>query len=145
MTPKNLDRTVARAHTAAQTLLLFSAKERKNILLQFSRTLRTHYTEILHANMRDCNEARKNNLPDHFIERLTLHHSQCMEMARSVRAVAIAGDILFDNLSTTERPSGITVIKQRVPLGLIAMIYESRPNVTVDAFTMAFKSKRPYP
>ncbi len=59
MTPKNLDRTVARAHTAAQTLLLLSAKERKNILVQFSRALRTHHATILRANARDCNEAQK--------------------------------------------------------------------------------------
>ena len=83
---------------------------------------------------------KKNNVLDHFIERLALHRSQCTEMARNVYAVAMADDMLFKNLSETDRPSGITIVKQRVPLGLIAMIYESRPNVTVDAFTMAFKS-----
>ena len=59
MTPKYLDSTVARAHTEAETLLVLYAKERNNILVQFSRALRTHHATILRANARDCNEAQK--------------------------------------------------------------------------------------
>lgn len=140
MTPKNLNSTIARAHNATQTLLALSATERRDILLQFSRALRTHSAAIIRANARDCRDARKNHIPDHFIERLTLNQNQCINIARGVHTIAMASDILFKNISVVKRPSGIVIAKQRVPLGLIAMIYESRPNVTVDAFTMAFKS-----
>lgn len=140
MTPQNLDRSIKRAHAAAQALLLLSAVDRRNILLQFSHALRARAADILRANARDCKDARKNNAPDHFIERLALDHNRCMDMVRNVHTVATATDILFEKTPTIHRPSGIAITKQRVPLGLVAMIYESRPNVTVDAFAMAFKS-----
>ena len=99
-----------------------------------------HTGTIVTANTQDVDRARENGLSEAMIDRLVLTPERIEKMADALRDVASFADPVGEMSGTTQRPSGIEVAKMRIPLGVIAMIYESRPNVTSDAAGLCFKA-----
>jgi glutamate-5-semialdehyde dehydrogenase len=123
-------RALARASTAAKNRALVAAAE----------ALAARERGILAANAQDVKAARADGRDDAFIDRLTLTAKAIEEMAEGLRQVAALPDPVGEITGLSERPSGIRVGRMRVPLGVIGIIYESRPNVTADAGALCLKS-----
>ncbi|MBQ7520023.1 MAG: glutamate-5-semialdehyde dehydrogenase [Clostridia bacterium] len=125
---------------AAAPALALAAPEQKNaLLLAIADSLMAHEKSILAANARDI-EAAREKLGPVMIDRLTLTPARIAAMAEGVREVAALPDPVGRELSRITRPNGLVIRKVSVPLGVIAMIYESRPNVTSDAAALALKA-----
>jgi glutamate-5-semialdehyde dehydrogenase len=134
-----LERLMA-ARLAARNLALAPA-ERKNHALQIlAGELRSATGEILGANRADVEAARTNGLGGAFVERLTLTPERISAMARSVEEVAALPDPVGEVMARWRRPNGLEITQVRVPIGVVAIIYESRPNVTVDAGVLGIKA-----
>ena len=137
---EKIRKEITLAKQASETLLDLTAKDRKAILLELSDIILANSDKIIKANKKDIELAKTSGKQDSFIERLSLDKAKIDSMASSVEQIANHKDTLFETLEEYNRPSGIKIKKQRMPLGLIAIIYESRPNVTIDAFALCFKS-----
>ena len=96
--------------------------------------------EIKKANKADVDEAVKNGMKPALIDRLTLTDARIEGMAEGLRQLVALEDPVGEITSMKQRPNGLMIGYKKVPLGVIAIIYESRPNVTVDAFGLTFKS-----
>ena len=131
---------LARARAAGRKLALASTERKNAALRELASLLRRSHREILAANARDLERARAMGRPGAFLERLTLNDSRIEAMARSVEEVAALADPVGREIESWRRPNGLEIHKVRVPLGLIAIVYESRPNVTVDAAVLCLKS-----
>ena len=127
-----------RAVEAKRTLKL--TKEQKNqALLAMADAIEKNEDAILLANALDV-EASKDSMNNVMIDRLKLSHDRIVGMANGIRDVAKLDDPVGEVLATVERPNGLVIEKVRVPMGVVAIIYESRPNVTSDAAALALKS-----
>lgn len=140
MATNNLEKTIKQTKTASTKLLDLTAKQRSAVLLALAKSLLYHTGTIIRANQKDLAAAKRANKAESFIERLSLDKSKITAMADSLKQIAVQPDKLFKTIKQTKRPSGLKIKKVIYPLGLIAMIYESRPNVTIDAFALSFKS-----
>ena len=129
----------AAAASAAPTLALTDNDTRNRALLAMADALLTEKESILSANDRDLQNAEKNGVPKVMHDRLRLTGARVEAVAEAIRAVTLLPDPLR-GAEQTERPSGIRIIKKAVPLGVIAIIYEARPNVTADAAALCIKS-----
>ena len=99
-----------------------------------------HTDEIIRENEKDLARGRENHMPEGLLDRLMLTPSRMEQMAEGLRQVADLADPIGEVLSMKKRPNGLMIGKKRVPLGVVGMIYEARPNVTVDAFALCFKT-----
>ncbi|MDD4989322.1 MAG: glutamate-5-semialdehyde dehydrogenase [Candidatus Pacebacteria bacterium] len=140
MTLQELKQNITDAKKASFSLLVLTAKERQNVLLRLSELLIKNTQEIIAANREDIRLSKQEGKEASFIERLSLNEEKIHAMADSARLIANEPDFLFETLEKRTRPSGLSIKKVRFPLGLIAIIYESRPNVTIDSFVLSFKS-----
>ncbi len=95
---------------------------------------------ILEANSIDMERGRENHMPEGRLDRLLLNRERLSQIAEGVRQVALLPDPIGEILEESVRPNGLHIQKVRVPLGVIGIIYESRPNVTADAFALTFKT-----
>ena len=136
MTTEELLRGAKAAKAAAAAL---STEEKNRLLCVMADSLVRHEAQILSANERDV-EAAKGHIAPVMIDRLRLTGERVAAMAEGLRAVASLPDPVGEILSQTTRPNGLCIRKVRVPMGVIAIIYESRPNVTADAAALALKS-----
>lgn len=126
---------------AAQTELAVSDVKKRNSALRFAaKILRENTETILIENNKDINAARSGGLTDAMIERLTLSEDRISSMANALEKCAEFADPVGKILSETTRPNGLLIRKITVPLGVIGVIYESRPNVTSDAAALCIKS-----
>ena len=121
------------------TLLTISTADKNKALLAMADALLTNEDAILVANQEDMNAA-KGRIPDSMLDRLLLTHDRLCAMADGIRAVSKLPDPIGKTLNTIVRPNGLLIEKRSVPMGLIAIIYESRPNVTADAAALAIKA-----
>ena len=128
------------AKIAASGLLDITSRQRKNVLLNLARLIRSQSKKIIQANKNDILAARQDGKNESFIERLSLDEVKINSMAESATIIAKNKDNLFETIKQYRQPSGLIIKKVRYPLGLIAIIYESRPNVTIDSFILTFKS-----
>ncbi|OCQ21082.1 glutamate-5-semialdehyde dehydrogenase [Pseudoalteromonas luteoviolacea] len=128
------------ASKAAKQLAILSTEQKNTILVELASALRAQSEEILQANQRDLDAAKHNHLSAAMIDRLTLTTQRIDEMALGVEKIAKLPDPVGNIRELGRQPSGILVKKMRVPLGVICMIYEARPNVTADAGALCFKS-----
>ena len=128
------------AKAAANSLRKASTKQKNEGLLAMEAALYTHQDAILTANAKDIAAAAANGLPTPMIERLTLNPQRIKGMADSFKEIAQLPDPVGYVEEMTKSADGLTIGKQRVPLGVIGIIYESRPNVTADASALCFKS-----
>lgn len=127
------------ARQAAQVLAQTRTDQRNQALLQMAQALRSHRTTIIETNLKDVEAASKSNATAAIVDRLTLNADRVEAMAQSLEEVAALPDPLGEGQSWV-RPNGLHITKMRVPLGVIAIIYEGRPNVTVEAASLAFKA-----
>lgn len=121
------------------TLLTISSADKNKALLAMADALLANEDAILVANQEDMNAA-KGRIPDSMLDRLLLTHDRLCAMADGIRAVSKLPDPVGKTLNTIVRPNGLLIEKRSVPMGLIAIIYESRPNVTADAAALAIKA-----
>lgn len=128
------------AKEASRSLVKLSQPVKNACLVTVARNLVENTDIILEANEKDIENGRKNNMPESLLDRLKLTKERINGIAEGVRQVAALEDPVGEVLSMKERPNGLMIGKKRVPLGVIGMIYESRPNVTVDAFSLCFKT-----
>ena len=128
------------AKVAARALAIAGTNAKNAALLAMADALGAHQNAILEANARDIAGAKERGLTPHLIERLTLTPRRIGEMQTGLRQVAALPDPIGAVLSGWRRPNGLQITKTRVPLGVIGIIYESRPNVTVDAAALCLKS-----
>ena len=128
----------ARATSAAMAAAGSGVKDQA--LQHLARLIRVHAGRITAANTRDLDRARASGVTPALLDRLTLDDDAIEQMALGVEQVVRLPDPIGEITELKPRPSGIKVGRMRVPLGVIAIIYESRPNVTVDAAALCIKS-----
>ena len=128
-----------RTKAAARSLAKTSGQMRNCALEKIAQGLEKNAESILQANAADIERA-KGTIGEVMIDRLRLTPARIADMAKGVREVAALPDPLDRTLETVERPNGLTIKKVAVPLGVAAIIYESRPNVTADAAALCIKS-----
>ncbi|MGI5899117.1 MAG: glutamate-5-semialdehyde dehydrogenase [Christensenellales bacterium] len=114
--------------------------QRNSALFAMAKAIRNGSEAILSANEKDLINARKNGLQEHFIERLTLNPARIEAIAKGIEDVCALPDPIGEIISMWTRPNGLRVGQKRVPLGVIGIIFESRPNVTADAAALCIKS-----
>jgi len=117
-----------------------SSTIRNRIIFNIAVLIDEHRDDIIKANAIDLDLAIKNDLPVELRERLVVDNKSINSMIKSLNEIALQPDILGDILEGIIRPNGLKINKIRVPIGVIAIIYESRPNVTIDAAALAIKS-----
>jgi len=133
--------TIGRNAKAAERRLACAGTDRKNLALELiARNLRNSKDRILAANNEDMVSAEKNGLKKSFLDRLLLTEERIEGMAAGVDEVRFLPDPIGEMISMYDRPNGLSIGKKRVPLGVVGIIYESRPNVTVDAAVLCLKS-----
>ncbi len=140
MKSNNLKNIIRKAKVSSESLLELDGRKRKLVLLALAKEVYSKRNAILAANQKDVRAAEKSGKNASFIERLSLDENKIEAVAGSLWEISRAKDNLFEVLENIKRPSGIEIKKVRVPLGLLLIIFESRPNVTLDAFALAFKS-----
>lgn len=129
-----------KAKDSATTLNKLSQKDKNKGLLEVSKAIVKHEDYILDANKIDIENAKKNGMKESLIDRLSLNHDRINGMSLGLLDVADLEDPIGDISSMKDRPNGLKIGEMRVPIGVIGIIYESRPNVTADAFGLCFKT-----
>lgn len=129
-----------RARGASRKLATLSSVRKNAILQAMAEGLDDHAAEIIRANAEDVAAAEANGLSQASIDRLRLDEKRISEMARGIRDVSVLPDPVGEVLEDWARPNGIEIRKIRVPIGVIGIIYESRPNVTSDAAVLCLKT-----
>lgn len=138
---KNYMQTVGKQAKVASFVIANATTQQKNqALLAIHNALADAKTEIMSANQQDLDNAKQNNLEASLLDRLALTDSRFADMLQGLKDVANLPDPIGEISDLTFRPSGIQLGKMRVPLGVVGMIYESRPNVTIEATSLALKS-----
>ena len=128
------------ARAAARTIARADTATKNRALTEMAAAIERDAQRLLDANARDLAEAGRKELDAAMIDRLTLSPKVIAAMADGLRQIAALADPVGEIISLRERPSGIKVGQMRVPLGVVAIIYESRPNVTADAAGLCVKS-----
>ncbi|OGS21592.1 MAG: glutamate-5-semialdehyde dehydrogenase [Elusimicrobia bacterium RIFOXYA2_FULL_39_19] len=136
----NIINSLAKTKKAARTLAVTPTAVKNKVLARLADLILKNKALIIKENSKDLANARKNGLSEALIDRLTLNEKRIADMASSVKEVIKLNDPIGTVLSSWIRPMGIKIQKVRVPLGVICMIYESRPNVTVDSASLCLKS-----
>jgi glutamate-5-semialdehyde dehydrogenase len=129
-----------RARAAAHELVKLTTAQKNAILLAMADEIEARQAGILEANAKDLARARENGLSSAMIDRLTLDPKRLAAVAAAVREVATLPDPVGEVLTEWTRPNGLHLRKVRVPIGVIGIIFESRPNVTTDAASLCFKT-----
>ncbi len=129
-----------RAKRAAGILASSSGKQRTEALQTMARNLRSQAEQIIEANRQDLAAARKAGLSEAMLDRLGLDEGRIEKMAESIEQIALGVDPVGQIIDGWTLPDGVVIHKRRVPLGVVAIIYESRPNVTSDAAALCLKS-----
>ena len=124
----------------SEELALQNADKKNRSLNAVAKALDTHREEIISANKIDIENGRSNGMSESLIDRLMLDNKRIDSIIESLKNVISQTDPIGEETSGWKTPNGLTIRQVRVPLGVIAIIYESRPNVTVDAFALAYKS-----
>jgi glutamate-5-semialdehyde dehydrogenase len=138
---KNSVQKIARdAALAARRLSRVTETEKNKALLRMAEELERNSKFLLAENAKDVAGAKKSGISRAMLERLTLKQSTIEQMANGLREVAALPDPVGKVISMWRRPNGLLVGRMRIPLGVIGIIYESRPNVTVDASALCLKS-----
>src|SRR5579859_6255166 len=131
---------LGKAAVKAATVLALASTERKNAALTAAAyAVRVRRDEILAANERDMSAARAAKLSGALLDRLKLDDKRVESIARSIEEVVALPDPIGTVIAGWDRPNGLNIQRVRVPLGVIGIIYESRPNVTADAGALCFE------
>ncbi|MBR6239393.1 MAG: glutamate-5-semialdehyde dehydrogenase [Clostridia bacterium] len=137
---RDITEAAVAARTASRELAVLSSKKKNDILLSIAKGLREKKQDILSANRTDISEAEKKGLKTSFIDRLRLDEVRLEGIAGAIEQVTALPDPIGEVIGGTTRPNGLVIVKKRVPLGVIGIIYEARPNVTADAIALCLKA-----
>jgi glutamate-5-semialdehyde dehydrogenase len=129
-----------KAKEAARELYLLQTAKKNEALRSMAEAIRENQSAILQANAADIDDARRAGQPEGRIDRLLLSEKRLADMLVGLRQIAELPDPVGERLERIERPDGLVIENVRVPLGVIGIIYESRPNVTVDAASLTLKT-----
>ncbi len=136
----NLEELCQHAHEVRLSVGMLDADVKNKVLEDAADALLEQEAEILAANAQDVENGRANHMPEALVDRLSLDHDRLEAMADGLRQIAGLDDPIGEVMSMKKRPNGLIIGKRRVPLGVIGMIFEARPNVTSDAFGLCFKT-----
>ena len=136
----NLMQLGQQAQTAAHKLALLDTQRKNSLLLEMAAALETATPEILAANAKDLAQAQDNGISETMQDRLRLTEARIMDMAQGIREVSQLPDPIGEVEKMWKNADGLLIGRQKVPLGVIGIIYESRPNVTTDAASLCFKT-----
>lgn len=136
----NLHLLGQQAKAAGKKLALLDTNKKNRLLEKMADALETNQTAILRANEKDLLLAKENGIADSLLDRLRLTKERILDMAEGIRQVAALPDPIGEVEKMWKNADGLMIGQQRVPLGVIGIIYESRPNVTTDAASLCFKS-----
>lgn len=137
---KNIGFIAARAQEVSKRLALFSTEAKNSILEKIARSLEKNTAAILKANAKDVGIARKNGKSENLLDRLSLTKERIIIMISEVKNVIRLNDPVGQLLESSQLPNGLFIKRVRVPLGVIGMICEARPNVTIDSAALSLKS-----
>ncbi len=135
-----MDRIGRQAKAAARILATASAQKKNDALNAMAESLLASKDVILAANAKDLRQVEGKGLQPSFIDRLTLTEASIEGMAKGLREIAALKDPVGDVIAAWDRPNGLKIERVRTPLGVIGVIYESRPNVTADAGALCLKA-----
>ncbi len=135
-----LDELCLKAKNAKYSVAKLTREEKDNALNVIAKSLVDDEESILAANAKDIEAGVANGMHQGLLDRLTLNHERIEGMAEGIRQVAALDDPIGKILDVSTRPNGLKLTKITVPMGVIGIIYESRPNVTADAFALCFKA-----
>lgn len=135
-----LEEIGAKAKAASRYMARCSQELKNKALLKVAEDLIKNQETIIAANKIDIENAKANGMSEALLDRLTLTSDRFDQMADGIRQVVQLEDPVGEVISMKKRPNGLVIGQQRVPMGVIGIIYESRPNVTVDAFALTFKT-----
>ena len=128
------------ARIAKRALAKLTTDEKNNVLLNAADALKSNYKEILIANEIDLENGKKAGLKPSIIDRIALNKERIYSMAEGLEQIAKLPDPIGEVINMKTLPNGLTVGQKRVPMGVIGIIYEARPNVTSDAFGLCLKA-----
>lgn len=128
------------ARDAARVLAITTAEIKNKAILAIAKAIRRNQAMIQNANEKDLAQAKQKGLSAAFMDRLLLDNNRIEAMAKGLEAIAELNDPIGTTLATIKRPNGLKIIRVRIPIGVIGVIYESRPNVTTDAAGLCLKS-----
>ncbi|EDZ59127.1 glutamate-5-semialdehyde dehydrogenase [Bacillus cereus group sp. MYBK77-1] len=129
-----------RAKEVARELVLKSTHQKNEALAMVANQLISETAYILEENKRDIEEGKAKGFSDSLLDRLMLTENRIIDMTEGIKQLIELRDPVGERVSAWERPNGLSIQEMRVPLGVVGMIYEARPNVTVDAATICLKT-----
>ena len=129
-----------KAKEASFKLAVLSTADKNAALLKIADSIEKYTSYILEENALDIKEAKNNGIKDSLIDRLLLTEDRILGIAEGIRKIAALDDPIGEVISSANRPNGLKINKVRVPLGVVGIIYEARPNVTADAAALTLKS-----
>lgn len=129
-----------KAKEVKQQIAVLSANQKNEVLYAAADRLEACQDKLIAANAIDMENGRKQQMPEGLLDRLLINETRIRQMAEGLRQIAALEDPVGEVISMKKRPNGLMIGKKRVPLGVVGIIYESRPNVTADAFGLCFKT-----
>lgn len=140
LTSQSLHDQAEAANEASRRLASISADVKNAALIAIADAIETNRQSILRANEQDLEAAKRNGIEYQLLERMTLNNARLKDMADAARNIAVLEDPIGEILEERDLENGLNIQQVRVPLGVIGVIYESRPNVTIDIATLCLKS-----
>ncbi len=135
-----LDELLSKCKKASAQLALLSADERKKLLINIKDALLKNVDFLLKENQKDIIVAKENGTSKAMIDRLTLSNTRINDIASSIDQIIDLPEVVNIELETYHRPNGLRIVKESVPFGVIGVIFEARPNVSVDITTLCIKT-----
>ena len=135
---KNLEKIGTNAKIAFQNKI--SSKKKNKVLNYYIQLIKKNQNKILVENTKDKKIAKSKKLKENLIKRLALNNDKINSIIKSIETIAKFKDPVDVDIETWKRPNGLKLKKVSIPIGIIGVIYESRPNVTSDVSTLCFKS-----
>lgn len=135
-----LEQLGIRAKEAQKTVMFLGTEEKERGLRRAAEKLEENVLYIIEENQKDVVSARERNMSEPLVDRLALNEQRVRAMADGLRQIAVLPDVIGETISMKVRPNGLQIGQRRVPLGVVGIIYEARPNVTADAFGLCFKT-----
>ena len=137
---EQLERLGIRAREAETSLRLLTTEKKNQVLHQAADDLQKNARQILAENEKDMENGRKNGMSAGLLDRLAFTEERIRQIALGLRQIAALDDPVGEVIGMKKRPNGLLIGQKRVPLGVVGIIYEARPNVTADAFGLCFKT-----
>ena len=140
--PKNIymNKIGKQAKFASANLSVLNIDKRNSVLKQYSQYLKKNLRAILKSNEKDIYTAKSKKIKDGMIDRLKLNNKKIGQIRKSIAEIIKFKDPLKKTLSSWKRPNGLIIKRISIPIGIIGVIYESRPNVTSDVSALCFKT-----